>query len=60
MKTTPPRTVGLQVGGAVQVQGPVTKLRQSWEETAFELEKLQCAGEGAAASVRGLVTVRGR
>jgi len=44
-KTLAGGDVTFKVGGAVQVQGPVTKLRQSWEETAFELEKLQCAEE---------------
>jgi len=44
-KTTAAKQVEVKVGGAAAISGATVELRDAWEETAFQLERLQCAEE---------------
>lgn len=45
LQTTANKQIEIKVGGAAAVSGATVDLRDAWEETAFRLERLQCAEE---------------
>jgi hypothetical protein len=47
-QTTAAKTISLSVAGKAEVVGPTPTLRDAWEETAFQLERLQAAEETVA------------
>jgi phosphoribosylformylglycinamidine synthase len=46
---TPEASINIKVGGAAAVSGTTAQLRNTWEATAFQLERLQAAEECAEA-----------
>ena len=48
------QAVSLSVGGQQQVAGTTPALRDVWEATSFQLERLQCAEENVEAEAAGL------
>ena len=53
-RSTRNRDVSISVGGQPQISGPTTALRDAWEETAFQLERMQCAEECVESEQRTL------
>ena len=58
-RSTRDATVSLSVNGNTLVRAPTRALRSAWEETAFRLERLQCAEECVRAEEESLEHRRG-
>lgn len=52
--TTAGQDVSVSVGGQQQISGTTPALRDVWEATSFQLERLQCAEENVEAEQTGL------
>lgn len=51
LQTTSSQQIGIKVAGAAAISGTTIDLREAWEETAFQLERLQVGCEALCYAV---------